>query len=146
MTGTAFVDTNVLVYCRDASESKKQPLAREWMEHLWAERAGRISMQVLNEFYVTVTQKLKPGLDRRSAQDEIRTLFSWRPVILDRDVLEGGWRIQDVYGLSFWDGLIVSSALLAGCRYLLSENLQDRQVIDRLQIVNPFNRKPGDLD
>jgi predicted nucleic acid-binding protein len=146
MTGTAFVDTNILVYSRDASESKKQPVALEWMEHLWTERTGRISTQVLNEFYVMVTQKLKPGLDRRSARDEIRTLFSWRPSVLDRDVIEGGWRVQDLYGLSFWDGLIVSSALIAGCRYLLSEDLQDGQAIEGLQVVNPFTRKPDDLD
>ena len=59
MTGTVFVDTNVLVYSRDVSEAQKQKQAMAWMTHLWAERCGRLSYQVLNEFYVTVTQKKK---------------------------------------------------------------------------------------
>ena len=146
MTGLAFVDTNLLVYRRDKSEPAKQPLAEEWMAFLWNARSGRLSTQVLNEFYVTVTQKLKPGLDREAARDEIRSLFAWRPVPTDRLAVEGAWRIQDRYGLSIWDSLIVSAALLAGCRYLLSEDLQDGQVLDGLRVVDPFAHRPEELD
>jgi predicted nucleic acid-binding protein len=146
MTGLAFADTNLLVYRRDKSEPAKQPRAEEWMAFLWNGRCGRLSTQVLNEFYVTVTQKLEPGLDRHSARDEIRSLFAWRPVPTDRLAIEGAWRIQDRYGLSIWDSLIVSAALLAGCRYLLSEDLQDGQLIDGLEVVNPFAHRPEELD
>ena len=58
---TTFVDTNVLVYARDASEPDKQPRAEAWMQHLWRTRSGRTCVQVLNEYYVTVTRKLSPG-------------------------------------------------------------------------------------
>lgn len=59
-----FVDTNVLVYARDISEPEKQRRASEWLAHLWRSREGRLSVQVLQEYYVTLTQKLKPGLPR----------------------------------------------------------------------------------
>src|SRR6185503_7887067 len=146
MTGSAFVDTNLLVYRRDKSEPKKQPRAEEWMVFLWNTRAGRLSMQVLHEFYVTVTQKLKPGLDRQSARDEVQSLFSWRPVSPDRVVLEGAWKIQDRYEVPFWDGLIVSGAVQSGCRYLLSEDFQDGQVVEGVRIINPLAHRPADLD
>jgi predicted nucleic acid-binding protein len=145
MNGTVFVDTNLLVYRRDRSEREKQPRAEAWMAFLWNERAGRLSMQVINEYYVTVTQKLKPGLKRGSARDEIRSLLAWRPVPTDLQTLEGAWRIQDRYRLSFWDSLIVSAALVADCRYLLTEDLQEGQVFDSLRVVNPFTQRPEDL-
>jgi len=131
---------------RDKSEPSKQPRAEEWMAFLWNARSGRLSTQVLNEFCVTVTQKLKPGLDREVARDEVRSLFAWRPVPTDRLAIEGAWRIQDRYGLSIWDSLVVSAALLAGCRYLLSEDLQDGQALDGLRVVDPFAHRPEELD
>jgi predicted nucleic acid-binding protein len=146
MTGTAFVDTNVLVYGRDLSESVKQPRAEAWLNYLWNERAGRVSFQVLDEFYVTVTRKLKPGLDRHAATREMRSFFAWRPIPLDAATLQGAWRIEDAYGFSFWDSLIVSAALLGGCRYLLTEDLQDGQAIDGVHVVDPFAHTPEDLD
>jgi predicted nucleic acid-binding protein len=146
MTGAAFVDTNLLAYARDATEKQKQPRAREWMDFLWRTRSGRISVQVLQEYYVTVTQRLKPGLPVGDARNEVRDLFSWKPVHLDAAVLEEAWSVQDRYRFSFWDSLIVAAARLAGCRYLLTEDLQDRQDLGGLVVVDPFVRRPADLD
>jgi hypothetical protein len=61
-TVPVFVDTNVLVYARDASEPEKQPQAAAWIEHLWWTRTARLSFHVLQEYYATTTRKLKPGL------------------------------------------------------------------------------------
>jgi predicted nucleic acid-binding protein len=146
MTGTAFVDTNVLVYCRDRSEAEKQPRAEEWLAHLWNTGAGRVSMQVLNEFYVTVTQKLRPGLDPLNARDDVRSLLAWQPLHLDPLAIEEAWGIQDRYGASFWDSLIVAAALRTGSRYLLSEDFRDGQLLDGLRVVDPFRHRPQDLD
>jgi predicted nucleic acid-binding protein len=146
MTGPAFVDTNVLVYRRDQGEQEKQPRAELWLRHLWERRLGRLSVQVLKEFYVTVTQKLVPGIDRESARSEVRSLFTWRPVPTNVQVMDGAWRVQDRFGLSFWDSLIVSAAQLAVCRYLLSEDLQDGLQLGSLEVVDPFRRTPDDLD
>ena len=87
MTGPVFVDTNVLLYARDASERDKQKRANAWLVYLWRSRAGRLSMQVLYEFYVTVTEKLRPGIDRKAARRDVRNLMAWHPARLDRTVL-----------------------------------------------------------
>jgi predicted nucleic acid-binding protein len=142
MPDPIFVDTNVLVYARDTSEAEKQPKADAWMSHLWSTRAGRLSIQVLHEFYVTVTQKLRPGLDREIARQEVRDLMTWRPLLLDRALTEGAWGVQDRHGLSWWDSLIVSAAQIAGCRYLLTEDLSDGQRYDDVVVVNPFLHDP----
>jgi hypothetical protein len=69
MTALFFVDSNVLIYRYDAAAPAKQSRANLWMDYLWHSRRGRLSIQVLQEFYVNVTQKVKPGLSRyRSVQ------------------------------------------------------------------------------
>ena len=138
MTGLFFVDTNILVYARDTSESEKQPLAREWLEHLWKTHQGRISMQVLQEYYQVATRRLEPGLKREIAREDIRDLMAWSPVAIDRQVLEHAWVAEEQFRLSWWDALIVGAARQAGCRYLLTEDLQDSQDLDGLTIVDPF--------
>lgn len=145
MSDSIFVDTNVLVYSRDLSEPQKQPQALAWMNHLWATRTGRTGFQVLQEFYVTVTRKLVPGLDRETAREDVRSLLSWGPTTVDRRVIEGAWAIQDACSLSWWDSLIVSAARVAGCRYLLTEDLQEGQNLDTLLVLSPFRTSPSDL-
>jgi predicted nucleic acid-binding protein len=145
MTETFFVDTNVLVYARDASEAEKQPDAEAWMHHLWRERTGRLSYQVLQEFYVTVTGKLDPGMDPGEAREEVRSLLVWRPLTMNQRVLETAWRIQDRYRLAWWDSLIVAEARAAGCRYLLTEDLQHHQALGDLTVLSPFEISPDTL-
>lgn len=142
MSGDVFVDTNVLVYSRDASEPEKQAAALGWLGALWQERAGRLSTQVLHEFYVTVTERLDPGLDQTAAREDVRSLLIWRPVSLDATVLEAAWTAQDRYRISFWDALIVAAAQVSGCTYLLTEDLQDGQDLDGVQVVDPFRHGP----
>jgi len=143
MTEPVFVDANVLVYTRDAADPAKQRRAGEWMSRLWNDRRGRVSVQVLDEFYVTVTRKLRPGLDRESARTFVRTLFAWDPVPMDTKLLDNAWTVEDRFSLSFWDALVVSAAQLAGCTTLLTEDLQDGQDLDGVRVVNPFRHDPG---
>ena len=75
-----FVDTNVLVYARDASERDKQRRASAWMAHLWRTGSGRLSVQVLQEYYVTVTRKLQPGLPKKDARADVQDLLAWKPL------------------------------------------------------------------
>ncbi len=142
MTARLFVDSNVLVYARDASEPEKQARAREWMASLWSQGRGRVSAQVLNEFYVTVTRKLKPGLSREEARKDVRDLASWNPIATDGRLLEAAWNVEDRHGLSFWDALIVAAAHAAGCDRLLTEDLKDGQDFGGLTVVDPFRNAP----
>lgn len=143
MTVLTFVDTNVLIYALDEADPKKQEAARAWRAELWKSRRGRTSYQVLQEFYVKVTQKW-PG-SGQEARAEVRDLLAWRPVAVDAELLERGWIIQDRYQLSFWDALIVAAARVASCRYLLTEDLQAGQDLDGIVIVNPFRSDPAAL-
>ena len=145
MDGEVFSDTTVLVYSRDTAEPEKHRKAKAWMTHLWTTRQGRVSYQVLQEFYVTVTEKLDPGLDRQSARREVLAFASWRPVTIDARVFEAAWPVQDRYRLSWWDALIVAAAHVAGCAYLLTEDFQDEQMLGTVQVVNPFRISPDRL-
>ena len=139
---TVFVDTNVLVYARDRSEPDKQRRAAEWMAKLWETGLGRLSFQVIQEYYVTLTTKLDPPRSTEDARDDVVALGAWSPVGIDHRTIEGAWDIQDQYGYSWWDALIVASALQSGCRYLLTEDLQGGQVIDTMTIISPFTQEP----
>jgi predicted nucleic acid-binding protein len=110
---------------------------------LWRSRQGRVSFQVLQEFYAKVTHKWPDA--RRQARAEVRDLLAWQPVPIDGVTLERAWNIQDRYPMSFWDALIVAAAKLASCRYLLSEDFQAGQEFDGLVIVNPFRSDPTAL-
>ena len=145
MTGTAFVDTNVLVYARDADAGDKQVRAMEWLAMLWRGQNGRISYQVLQEYYVTVTQRLRPGLPVDDARRDVNAFFSWKPAVSNDAVIRRGWELQDQFCLSSWDCLIAAAALEMGCAYLISEDFQQGLRIDGLTIVNPFQTTYADL-
>ena len=136
-----FVDTNVLIYALDPRDAGKQAAAQAWLTRCWNERSGRISVQVLNEFYVNVVRILGAGF-RARAREEVRALYSWSPWAVDTAALEAAWSLADDYSISHWDALIVASAVQQGCETLLSEDMQHGQVIDGVTIVNPFK---GDL-
>ena len=89
MTVLYFADTNLLIYARDPRRDPvKHQRARQWLEQLWRDRSGRLSTQVLNEYYAVVKQKLTPALSPDEAQIEIRTFFAWRPHVLDTATIE----------------------------------------------------------
>lgn len=128
----AFFDTSVLLYLLSADTAKA-----DRVEHLLAE-PGVISVQVLNEFTAVASRKLGlPPADTREILDTVRAVCRTEPLTVeDHDRAAG---IADRYRFSFYDSLIVASALRAGCRTLYSEDLHHGQVIDRqLTIVSPF--------
>ena len=138
MTALVFVDTNVLVYARDASEPSKQPIALGWLDQLWREEVGRTSIQVLSEYYVTVTRKLSPGLHADDAWDDVQAMLSWRPTATDEALLRRGREVQQRHRLSWWDSLIVGAAQLQDCSLLLSEDMQDGATYGTVSVRSPF--------
>jgi predicted nucleic acid-binding protein len=143
MTAPVFVDTNVFLYALDRADMAKQQAALAWREELWKSRYGRISFQVLQEFYVKAIRKW-PEV-REEVRAEVKDLLVWQPVPVDAAILERGWKLQDRYQLSFWDALIVSAAKSIGCRYLLTEDLQTNQNLDGIIVINPFLTNPASL-
>jgi predicted nucleic acid-binding protein len=143
MTAPVFVDSNILLYAVDDAEPRKQRVARDWRAQLWKSRLGRVSFQVLNEFYVNAG-RLKPAASNE-ARSEVRDLLAWNPVAVDAAVIERGWKLQDRYQISYWDSLIVAAAQAASCGFLLSEDFQNGQRMDGVEVVNPFLRGPGSV-
>ena len=138
MKGNCFVDTNIFVYFRDASEPEKQETAAQLLTQLWENQTGRISFQILNEYYVVVTRKLNPGLDREIARQDVKNLMAWNPVVVDQAIMEKSWEIQDLYHFSWWDSLVAASALKSGSSILYTEDMQHGQSIEDMLIINPF--------
>jgi predicted nucleic acid-binding protein len=140
-----FVDTNVFVYRFDSTEPDKQRRAERWLDHLWSEGTGRVSVQVLQELYASLTRKLDHPMEPAEARTIVRSLFAWGPVMVDRRTIEGAWLLQDHHSLSWWDALIVATAQTAGCRHLLTGDLSHGQDLDGVRIVDPFKVEPGRL-
>lgn len=136
-----FVDTNVLVYLFDAGAADKQTRARELVR---SERDRLVlSVQVLDEFYVTVTRKLAAPLPADAAADAVDALCKLRVHALHPEHARSAVRRSRSSRISYWDALIVETALGAGADVLYTEDLQHGRTIDGLRIVNPFRDRPG---
>ncbi len=142
MTALVFVDANVLVYARDAGEPEKRPKAEAWLKHLWRSGSGRLSAQVLREFYVTVTSKLDASVPRGEAREDVRDLLAWERHFPESRLVEDAWRIEDRYKVHWWDAQIVGAAQQLGCKYLLSGDFSPGARFDDLEVVSPFERTP----
>ncbi|MGQ9496767.1 MAG: PIN domain-containing protein [Desulfotomaculales bacterium] len=134
-----FVDTNTLVYAHDTSAGEKHARAKALVTALWQSGNGCLSVQVLQEFYVTVTQKVKKPLAPERASRIIAYLSNWRVHTPDAgDVLEA-IRIHRRYAISFWDAMIIRSAEALDCRVIWSEDLNPGQYCGEVRVANPFS-------
>jgi predicted nucleic acid-binding protein len=133
-----FVDTNVLVYAHDRSETRKKPLAQTLLEGLWASRMGTLSTQVLQEFYVVATRKLDPPMSRRAAREIVALYAAWPLVQVDLALIVVASELEERHKLSFWDALVVEAARRADATRIVTEDLQGGHHIGGVRIENPF--------
>lgn len=136
-----FVDTNILVYAYDLSAGNKHDKAREIIKNLWSTGDGLISTQVAQEFFVTVTRKIAKPLGLRQAKEIVKDLLQWKTIIVDGSLIVDAITIQEKYRYSFWDSLIIASAIEGGAATIISEDLSDKQKIGNVTISNPFAEK-----
>lgn len=132
----AFLDTNVLVYGDDLKEPSKRERCLELIETHRRKRTGVVSIQVLQEYFVTATRKY--GIDPALAKSKVEVFARFHvvePCVAD---LLAAIDLHRLTHMSYWGALIVRCAKQAGCRVLISENLQHGQVIDGVRVVNPF--------
>ncbi len=141
--GYQFVDTNVLVYAHDTSAGAKRDRAARLLEELWESRLGCLSIQVLQEFYVTITRKVARPLESSAAAQIIADLAVWRVHVPGVQDMLDAIGIQRRYGISFWDAMILQSALRSGCETVWSEDLNPDQVYDGVRAANPFFTLPA---
>ena len=133
-----FVDTNVLVYAYDIDAGHKHQIALNVMKDLWRSGLGILSTQTLQEFFVTVTGKISVPLDIAVSKDILRKLSRWDVVINTMETIFEAIELHKRYRYSFWDSLIVVSALAGGAKMILSEDFSDNRTIKGITIKNPF--------
>ena len=138
MTGKVFIDSNVLVYAHDLDAGSKQAQAAAWLKRLWNAALGRLSTQVLQEFYVNVTRKIKRPLDPGQAREVVRSYSLWVESFLTPGTVIRASEISEAWQLSFWDGMIVAAAEQDGASELLSEGFVHGRVIAGVRVRNPF--------
>ena len=138
MSAVAFVDSNILIYAHDLDAGVKRERAVAKLRELWDAGTGRLSVQVLQEFYVNATQKLATPIGRSTAREVIQTYGVWVQHATTVETVTRATEISDLVRISFWDALIVASAEEVNAEEVLSEDLSDGQAIGGVRVVNPF--------
>jgi len=133
-----FIDTNILIYAHDISSGIKHQRAQQIIMDLWESGLGLLSIQVLQEFFVSVTSKIPAPLDIEKAEKIVEDLLSWDVVLNDGKSLLEAIDIHKRYKYSFWDAMIIQAAIKGNASLLLSEDLNDGQIISGMRIKNPF--------
>ena len=136
MTARSFFDTNVLVYADDKAAPAKQRRALDLIAQHRRSGTGVVSLQVLQEYFVTVTRKLH--VDPRIARRKVELLAELDVAAPDVADVLAAIDLHRLHGFSFWDALILRSARQSGCRVVFSEDMKETREIDGLRIENPF--------
>ena len=135
---TVFVDTSVLILSEDGAHAEQREQVLAWLRALWQQRLGRVSTQVLNDFYKTVTKRIEPAMPNGDARAEVRRYQRWNPWAIDHATVESAWSIESRFGLAYADALIVAAAKAQGCTVLLSLELPHELVLDSVKVLNPL--------
>lgn len=136
-----FVDTNVLIYAHDVDAGRKHEIAKNLLRTLWSHRAGILSTQVLQEFYVNATRKIRKPLTKPEARSVVDTYAPWCVDGITTSDLAAAFQVEDRARIGFWDALIVAVAARAGARRVVSEDLNAGQSIAGITIHNPFKER-----
>jgi predicted nucleic acid-binding protein len=136
MTAECLLDTNILVYAVDSSKTNKhkQQIARD----LIANTDFGLSAQVLQEFYVTVTRKLKPPLTSNQALRFISPLQHFPIVATNHELIRDAILLSEKHQISYWDAAVVTAAEYLQAKTLYSEDLNHGQQYGNVQAINPF--------
>ena len=138
MSGKVFIDTNILIYAHDLDAGNKHSLAREIVKNLWEQRTGVLSTQVLQEFYINVTRKIPSPLSLMEAREIIRSYLCWEIKEISALSVIRASEIEEQYHISFWDALVIVAAHTAKADKILTEDLNQGQMIEGIRIENPF--------
>jgi len=136
MSARSFFDTNIIVYSDDRSAPAKQRRVLELLAEHRRAGTGVVSLQVLQEYFVTITRKLhvEPSVARR----KVELLAEFHVAAPQVSDVLAAVDLHRLHGFSFWDALILRMAQQAGCRVLFSEDLQNARQVEGIRVINPF--------
>ena len=138
-----FVDANILVYALDASAGHKHAAARQLVERLWNQATGCLSVQVLQEFFVTITRKAPQPLSSEEGAARVREFAMWRVFSPAAADVLAAIALHQKAQLNFWDAMVVHAAAESGCSILWTEDLSDGQRLCGVLVLNPFKDRAG---
>ena len=139
MSDRNFIDTNILVYAYDSADPAKQQHARHILRRGIAEETAVLSAQVLGEFFTVATSRIPEPLSAEEVEGIIGILSVLPVVEIDLQLVLGATAIHRLYGINYWDSLIVAAAHRAGCTQILTEDLNTGQSYQNILAVNPFS-------
>jgi len=135
--GKIFIDTNVLIYSQNNNEAEKQSTCRKVISNIADSNLLVISTQVMQEYYNVAT--LKMGIEKLLAKKTVKMFDVYEIVTIQPSIIFKAMDIHVLNQLSFWDSLIISAAKSANCTMVLTEDMNDGQVIEGVKIQNPFS-------
>jgi len=133
-----FIDTNILVYAYDNTAGKKHDVAKKLLRKLWENKTGVLSLQVFQELYVVLTKKIKNPLSPDEALELIKDYTYWEIHLPGINDFFDAIKIQKKFKISFWDAMIINSAIKMNCQVIWSEDLNPGQEYDRVKALSPF--------
>jgi predicted nucleic acid-binding protein len=136
MPTRSFFDTNILIYTDDKAAPAKQRRALDLIAEHRRAQTGVVSLQVLQEYFVTITRKLR--VDAAIARRKVELLAEFDVAAPDLADILAAIDLHRLHRLSFWDALILHAAKQSGCTILFSEDMQSTREIDGVRIQNPF--------
>ena len=135
-----FVDTNILAYAHDLTETFKRPVAQRALDGLWMVGTGALSVQVLDEFYLVATRKFSPPMSAGEARAVIADYATWQVISPDAALILDATVTEEKHAVSFRDALMIEAAQRAGADTLLTEDLPHGRRFGALTVENPFTR------
>lgn len=138
MRDKIFVDTNILVYAYDLDAGVKHEIAQSKILNLWEDATGVLSTQVLQEFYITITRKIIHPLTPTKTRGIIVNYLAWQVELNDAQTILLASEFEERHKISFWDALIIAAASRTESIKILTEDLNDSQIIEGMLIENPF--------
>jgi len=138
MSDKIFLDTNIIVYAFDKEDARKNITAKELLDNFYTENDYLISTQVMQEFCNVAYNKMKPALTGDEIKNFVSSFSEDKIYIIEKETIKKAIYIKEKFRYSFWDSLIIASALLSSCNKLYSEDMTDGQIIENLTIMNPI--------
>lgn len=140
-TMTVFVDSTTLLYTLDRAAPEKQAICARWLKALRSSDRLILSVQVLNECYAVVRRKPAFVEARAGVRAYLADHAPWVRAPLTMETASRAWRLEDRYGIGWWDALLLASAAEARCSIFLSEDLNDQQVYGDVRVLDPFRHQ-----
>ena len=139
MSAEFFIDTNVFVYHLDTTDLRKHQVAERIVRDALATGNACISSQVVQECLNVALRKAQVALTLDAARAYLNVvLVPLMQVTANEALYHRALDVQARWRFSFYDALVVAGAMAAGCRTLLSEDMQHGQVLDTLTVIDPF--------